>query len=512
MPDTEPQEHWSARWEGVIAALILFSFLLISLAVATRTPTVFMDEVVYTDPAANLYFGRGFTSTMWAQDRHEFWCGNVPLYQGFLYAAFKIFGFGLRQARMTSEVLAAAGALLTWAALRFNRLVKTSRGRLLALALILSGSVSTQTFRMIRYDSAMFFVCALVFFACSLPRPWRYPAAIVASAQLPFAGVPLLPYTVLLLAIHLLIYRFARVGLLIAVASGFALGIGGLVVFYHHFGAWHKFVEIVLPFTLAGHGEVHSVVSMIFGQSLGDENVFTSFFGNPFRFLDPKTLFDYSAFLLFFVAVLVSSTIWHAANRDQRRLMTFILLTTLIVPPIMHAAGHYRSYYRWMTYMPLAIVVPKLLEMARELNCDRSISRFSLGVACFSFMLGVPLHTAALIPGWAARSTVPLNEVVANVVKPSDVVVCNYKAYFAIRPRVQLLFGYSLPARGEFERIVDFPSNDISLYCILPENLKSPGANWQKLSLENVPGGKAMARSRYPLDFYRRVPNGFAPP
>ena len=92
MPEVDRPANPSPWWESIAASLILFSFLFASLLVATRTPTVFMDEVEYTDPAANLYFGKGFTSTMWAQDRHEFWCGNVPLYQGLLFAAFKIFG------------------------------------------------------------------------------------------------------------------------------------------------------------------------------------------------------------------------------------------------------------------------------------------------------------------------------------------------------------------------------------------------------------------------------------
>ena len=49
-------------------------------------------------------------------------------------------------------------------------------------------------------------------------------------------------------------------------------------------------------------------------------------------------------------------------DESQRKLIRFIIAVTLIVPPVMHFAGHYRSMYRWMTYIPLAIAVPRLLE------------------------------------------------------------------------------------------------------------------------------------------------------
>src|SRR5882724_5295616 len=69
------------RWEPAGAIFITTLFLLINFLVATRTPTVYVDEPQYCDPAANLFLGDGFTSTMWGQGRGDFWCGNVPLYQ-----------------------------------------------------------------------------------------------------------------------------------------------------------------------------------------------------------------------------------------------------------------------------------------------------------------------------------------------------------------------------------------------------------------------------------------------
>jgi hypothetical protein len=194
-PKTSSQPAPCARGEffGVLAILIFF--IAVSLLVATHSPTITGDEPEYTDPAANLYLGKGFTSTLWAQDPHELWCGNVPLYAGILFCFFKILGFGFFQARVANTVLTAAGGLLAWAALRQNKLIQKPAYRLASLTLILSGSVSTLVFRIARYDAAMFFVCALVFFSASSVElgKWRYLAVMLAAALLPVVGVPMLP-------------------------------------------------------------------------------------------------------------------------------------------------------------------------------------------------------------------------------------------------------------------------------------------------------------------------------
>ena len=171
------------RWELAGAIFIVSVFLLVNLLVATRTPTVYVDEPQYCDPAANLFLGDGFTSTMWGQGRGDFWCGNAPFYQGILDGFFKIFGFGLFRARAVNSLLAGAGGLLIWAALRRTAFVRQPANRLLCLALVLSGSVTTLTFRTIRPDTTMFFTCAMVFFACSLPAGWRGRYVLVGLAS-----------------------------------------------------------------------------------------------------------------------------------------------------------------------------------------------------------------------------------------------------------------------------------------------------------------------------------------
>jgi hypothetical protein len=504
-----------ARRERTAALFLVLLFCVVNFCVATRSPTVYLDEPQYCDPAANLFFGNGFTSTMWGQNHDAFWCGNVPLYQGILFCFFKAAGFGLLQARMVNTFLVAAAALLIAASLRRTDLVGTPGNRLLCVCLVLSGSVSTLTFRTIRPDATMFFVCSLVFYAGSLRNPvWRLLFAFLFSALLPFAGVPMLPYAAMMLFLAFVVLGFENLALLVVIALGVAAGIAGLVLFYNHFSSWQAFVEIVLPFTGLGgaaQGGSSFLHGRIFGVEPEGDNLLTCFFGKPSEFLSQKTLFDWSAALLFLVAAMLAKGSWRTAASTDRKFMAFVLIMVLVVPPFMHIVGHYRSMYRWMTYIPLAITVPRFLEIHRAAG-GRTIARLAaLVVILASLCLGLPLRTAATIPDWRARSIAPLQEVATHVARPAGVAVCDFKTYFALRPGIRLLYGYGLPARGEFRLITDLPTNDVALLCLRPESVSNViatvGGAWKKIDLHTIPGGDALAGTRYAVDFYRREPS-----
>ncbi len=70
--------------EVIILSILLFIFLLIRLVQAFRLTNLnaWQDQVMFVDPAANLYFGNGLTSSTWfAQTKDKFWAGYPPLYR-----------------------------------------------------------------------------------------------------------------------------------------------------------------------------------------------------------------------------------------------------------------------------------------------------------------------------------------------------------------------------------------------------------------------------------------------
>jgi hypothetical protein len=176
----------------------------------------------------------------------------------------------------------------------------------------------------------------------------------------------------------------------------------------------------------------------------------------------------------------------------------------------MHLVGHYRSFYRWMTFVPLAIAVPRLLAIQAETGAPPVLRRLVITGICLSVFMGIPLRTLAILPGWQERSIKPLEQVAARVARPSDVALCEYNAYFALRPRTKLLYAYGLAAGGLFSKTKDLPVNEITLLCLPPKDFETAsvaiGGKWKKISLDGIPDAGALAGTRYAVDFYRRDP------
>jgi hypothetical protein len=320
-------------------------------------------------------------------------------------------------------------------------------------------------------------------------------------------GLPAVPFIGMVLLIHFVLYRWQKIGTLLAVGMGILLGGVVLRAFYVHFGVWQEFLDFV-RFGRGGPAD-QSWKRILLGESLGKESLLTSFFGNPTQFLDLKILFDYSAFMLFALTLFFAVKLWHGANTGERRLMAFVILVALLVPPALHLTGHYWAYYRWMTYMPLAIALPRLIELALERGVNLWSRRTAWAVMAFSIFLGAPFRTLLAVPDWQARSVRPLDEVVAREVKPDDVVVCGFKSYFAMRARAKLVFCYGLSAKGEFGLIKDFPANDVTLLCLSPADFAKVapevGGHWGKILLKDDAAALPLQNTRYATDFYRRT-------
>jgi len=507
----------SSRREVVFVGIILLTFIAINFSVACRTPTVFPDEPEYSDPAVNLYLGDGFTSTMWAQGRHDFWVGNVPAYQILLAGFFKLFGVGFLQARMVNTLLAALAAGMIWLALKRTELIKTAPYRLLSVVLILSGSVSTQTIRTIRPDTTMFTVCAAVFLAWTVrSEKLRWLAVILASSLLLPAGIPMLPYGILMLGLYMIAFGFDSIKTVAATLAGMMLGVGWLCLFYSYFSSIRNFLDNILPFTVMKAGDA-SFTQKIIGKFVGDpldspDTVFTSFFGKPLEFINPKTLFDYSSAMLFLIILGLAVFHWATLGKAQKKIVIFALLMVLVVPPCLHIAGHYRSMYRWMTYMPLCVLAPCLAESILKESKAPTVRRIVAGIFFTAIVLGIPARTLLILPWWSERSVGPLDAAAERVVTKSDVVIGDCKVYFAVRPLAKTVFLLGLPANGRFDRIKDLPKSEITLLCLKPEELDEMvgivGGNWQRVASGNPEQENELARTRYNINFYRRVATG----
>jgi len=417
------------------------------------------------------------------------------------------------QARVVNTLLAGFSGWMIWYALKRSEWIKTAPYRLLSLVLVLSGSVSTQTIRTIRPDTMMFTICAAVFLVWTIrPVKWRLPAVFLSSSLLLPAGLPMLPYSILMLALVLVSFGTGLIKTAAAALTGMVGGMGWLCLFYGHFSSIRAFTDIVMPFTIVGANN-SSFASKLAIKFVGDavdypDTIFTSFFGNPFEFISPKTLFDYSSALLFLLIVGLTAWQWARLESMQKRLALFAVLMVLIVPPSLHIAAHYRSMYRWMTYMPLCVVVPCFVEAVLRGTKERAIHQAVGGILFATILLGVPARTILVLPWWSERSIGPLNEAAQRIVSKSDVVIGDSKVYFAVRPLAKTIFMVGLPARGRFDLIKDLPKSEITLLCLRPDEFEAMastiGGNWHRVASGNPSQEKELEQTRYNVNFYRR--------
>src|SRR6185369_5540146 len=96
---------------GLLALIV--GFIVVNILTASLSPTVWMDEVLYTDPGFRLARLGSFTSAAWwEQPKERFFTGNVPLYPLAVAGWIRVLGFNITIVRSLNFVLSAAAALL----------------------------------------------------------------------------------------------------------------------------------------------------------------------------------------------------------------------------------------------------------------------------------------------------------------------------------------------------------------------------------------------------------------
>jgi len=85
--------------EGYALAAVLALCLALSLLTATRSPTVWLDEVAYVDPGVMLAMTGKFVTTAWWQSRHEVFGSLQPALSLIMGGWLDVFGVGLFQVR-----------------------------------------------------------------------------------------------------------------------------------------------------------------------------------------------------------------------------------------------------------------------------------------------------------------------------------------------------------------------------------------------------------------------------
>jgi hypothetical protein len=409
--DVTRDERPVSRRELYLVAGLIVVFLTINLATAARYPTVWMDEVMFCDPAINFATGRGLTSTAWfAQTKDAFWAGYPPLYQLALALWVKFFGQDLATLRALNYLLMTIASLMTWLSVIRLRLVTSAYWRVALLSLFLFSFGVSFCYRVARPDCLAICSAALALLAYTLPsRLVRWVLMFVAGLLCTLVGMQMLAVAVPLTALLLLYLRRAFLYEAVALWAGLLAGLGVLYGLYSYLHVWPAFVNSVLGWTT--FGSLQRVTAGTFS-------------------LQNRLPRDYSLWLL---ALLAAGLFLRRLRRGEFRLispLSFGLVASVCMPAWMFLAGKFPTYYSWMLYLPLAVCV--CAEAARG-GLSRSARVAVTAALLLVCACGLPLQLASTAYDWAERDYAPVERLVAAHVGGETWVYCDYPAYFAAK-------------------------------------------------------------------------------
>ncbi len=390
------------------------SIIIICLAVncitLTRSPTVWIDEVSYTDPGVRLASGQGFTSSVWySQNEVPFFAGNVPLYPTFIAGWVSLFGDSIFAVRSANLFLITITALLAFYLTR--KLSNTLLG-LFAMLVVYCFPGPLFTYRSARPDVLVFILGELFLLSLFTKRPVARYAGIALSAFLmPFAGLQGIPWLCLLFVFGFFLTKdltplSSWLKNAIPASIGGILGLSALLSLYCYHGMLKTFYEATLG--------RHSCVE--------DSSIFTTL-----AEIANKPPISTTFCVLSIITLLL---LW-----GQKRKVRYFgaIIVCIATPFIIEGLGPYPTYYNFMADIPmfllLCVGVMGLIPSKRWIIYPAIIG--CLGLCA----IGLPARTAVGILGWDARDHKPVEDFIAKHIPENAIVRITWQTYYAVRNR-----------------------------------------------------------------------------
>jgi hypothetical protein len=490
----EAKQSLIVRFGFVIIAAI---YLLLNVLTADRSPTVGMDEAIFTEPAINLIHGHGFTVEHWNGKSDRFWTGNAPLYSLLLSVWLRAAPFSPTGVRTLNYLITLSAAAALIAAARRFRLVDRGAGMMLLASLLCAYSISF-SYRSGRYDMTLFLVVSLAFFSASIPHSrLRLTAIFLACTFVPWAGFQLPAYAFAVSIAVLLALRRKSVMMLVALWSGIGCGAVALLLFY----SWQG----VLPDFIATIGR-HSIVPIAGVEHTGYNSLWAKWtLISRSLLVDPLSLVA--------AGLLLVATVAAYRNLPGRiRSLTIAALAMSVMIPIAFAVLYsYPMYYAWMVVIPLATA----LAAVRSFSSSRAAQGAAIIALLWLIVTGLPLRLILTALEWRCRDYAPVRALVLRNVRPADRVYGDFPAYYPVK---EIAAGVAFPLQvyPPYRLQLTQPEKaGIDVLILGEETFRDRAAfpgHWQKVDALSACPPSILRRVRpgfgarpYELEVWRRV-------
>jgi hypothetical protein len=242
----------------------------------------------------------------------------------------------------------------------------------------------------------------------------RRVALLLLAALIPAAGLQLVPYLGFLGLFTLLVRGRSVLPELLAVACG---GLAGLIAFGLILLENDVWPELLKSVSILG-GARRSIAARLAG-------------GPVAPFSEPS-----STLLLVLLCLYLTASLKRPDTR-MRTLAWAGLIMGVGVPCLMAIAGKYGRYYSWMAFIPMAACVAAQFQAARRVPILRSAVPLLVFLAC---AVGLPARLAVTCLEWKLRAPEPVDQLVAENVRPTDWVYSEFEAYYPAKKTAAVLF------------------------------------------------------------------------
>lgn len=413
--------------------VISIVFLAVNILTASRSPTIWQDEVMFLDPAANLASGKGFRTTFWSfQDTQKTFTANVPLYPLILAGWVGLgaiepgwvrslnFFLALGMVWMLGEILKAFVAQ--------NKKIDSRLGLFYFLTLGW-GSISF-SYRSGRYDILCGLLLTITIYGVSRKSRVGAWAASVAAFLSPWAGLQ----TVIVLGLGILVafalWKTDALKPILVVSISAGMGLAFLLFWMWFSDGLETFLKSI---RFLGGARPASIMKLITGTVRWD-----------------------------FIALLtICGICWLGRNQHLKTSQKWALFMGILTPTVFGLLGKYPVYYSLFSIFPLLFFFCSL-EKSRLLAFS---SWILILLTCFT---GLPARWALLVTEWRERSPEILKIGITRFVSSGGHVLVDYPFYYSVKNTEAMVYGPQLiweNLPGEIDMIVASPDGDLDQFA-----------------------------------------------
>jgi hypothetical protein len=338
----------------------------------------------------------------------------VPLHTWLLVPWIKVFGLTPTAVRAICFVYAGLAALLLWRAVRTSQLVTRPLLRAALVVVVLFDAAVSFSYRSGRYDALGMLLAAMAAATVAArPSAFRRACLVFIGILVPFTGLQLVPYAIVVSLASLAVFGPRTLRLSIPLGLGVAMGGVLLYATLLKLGTWHAFV-------LAVQG------------NRGNDYAGA---GNVTKLLAYATTFCTDPLLLVVIVVLILGVALGGRLRgvNWRRFDVMALILVAAVPAMLILLGHFARFYLWMISIPGIVAAFQVCE--RFLHADARLRRLGWAAGALlviGAMSGLPARLAVTAIEWSRRDYAPVEAFISRAVKADDVVFADWQAFYAL--------------------------------------------------------------------------------